>query len=259
MRQLPPILNGRGIYDYCSIAASAAWRSISRMPSASVSSTRSSTPPMSSSKAFGPAPRAGSACPASSCARETRGSIHCAITGYGQSGPYAERPGHDLNYVSISGMLSADRPTWRSGELPRMFIADVGGGAMTAVIGILAALFGRERHGEGDSHRHLDARRRALLDDAARPRAISSRAASRPTASCRRSASTRATTSTRPATAARSRSARSRRSSGSRSARRSAGPTSSPGTRPGRPTRPRSSRRCGRCSPNALATSGCRC
>ena len=78
--------------------------------------------------------------------------IHCAITGYGQSGPYAERPGHDLNYVSISGMLSADRPHFEhAGDLPRMFIADVGGGAMTAVIGVLAALFGRERHGVGDS------------------------------------------------------------------------------------------------------------
>jgi crotonobetainyl-CoA:carnitine CoA-transferase CaiB-like acyl-CoA transferase len=46
-------------------------------------------------------------------------------------------------------MLAADRPTL--GELPQMFIADVGGGAMTAVIGILAALFGRTRHGGGAS------------------------------------------------------------------------------------------------------------
>jgi len=73
--------------------------------------------------------------------------IHCAITGYGQTGPYAERPGHDLNYVSVSGLLAVDRP--EPLELPRMFIADIGGGAMSAVIGILAALFGRERTGEG--------------------------------------------------------------------------------------------------------------
>lgn len=73
--------------------------------------------------------------------------VHCAITGYGQTGPYAERPGHDLNYVSVSGVLSADAR--QPGELPKMFIADVGGGAMTAVIGILAALVGRERHGDG--------------------------------------------------------------------------------------------------------------
>jgi alpha-methylacyl-CoA racemase len=75
--------------------------------------------------------------------------VHCSITGYGQTGPYAERPGHDLNYVALSGLLSADRPN--PTELPRMFIADVGGGAMTSVIGILAALFGRTRHGDGAS------------------------------------------------------------------------------------------------------------
>ena len=73
--------------------------------------------------------------------------IHCAITGYGQTGPYAERPGHDLNYVSVSGFLSADERT--PGQLPKMFIADVGGGAMSAVMGILAALVGRERFGVG--------------------------------------------------------------------------------------------------------------
>ena len=73
--------------------------------------------------------------------------VHCAITGYGQTGPYAELPGHDLNYVSVSGLLAADRPTLTS--LPRMFMADVGGGAMSAVIGLLAALFARERTGEG--------------------------------------------------------------------------------------------------------------
>jgi alpha-methylacyl-CoA racemase len=75
--------------------------------------------------------------------------VHCSITGYGQSGPYAELPGHDLNYVAVSGLLAADRsdPT----ELPHMFIADIGGGAMTSVIGILAALVGRARTGEGQS------------------------------------------------------------------------------------------------------------
>jgi crotonobetainyl-CoA:carnitine CoA-transferase CaiB-like acyl-CoA transferase len=75
--------------------------------------------------------------------------IHCAITGYGQTGPYSERPGHDLNYVAVSGVLSADRVDPM--ELPRMFLADVGGGAMSAVIAILSALVGRERHGVGAS------------------------------------------------------------------------------------------------------------
>jgi crotonobetainyl-CoA:carnitine CoA-transferase CaiB-like acyl-CoA transferase len=73
--------------------------------------------------------------------------IHCAITGYGQTGPYADRPGHDLNYVAVSGLLAVDRPD--PTELPRMFIADVGAGAMSAVIAILAALFARTRMGDG--------------------------------------------------------------------------------------------------------------
>jgi crotonobetainyl-CoA:carnitine CoA-transferase CaiB-like acyl-CoA transferase len=75
--------------------------------------------------------------------------IHCAITGYGQTGPYAERPGHDLNYVAVSGLLAVDRPD--PSELPRMFIADIGAGAMSAVVAILAALFARTRTGEGAS------------------------------------------------------------------------------------------------------------
>jgi crotonobetainyl-CoA:carnitine CoA-transferase CaiB-like acyl-CoA transferase len=75
--------------------------------------------------------------------------IHCAITGYGQTGPNAEKPGHDLNYVAEGGLLAVDRPGIVN--LPRMFIADVGGGAMSAVAGILAALFHRERTGDGAS------------------------------------------------------------------------------------------------------------
>jgi len=75
--------------------------------------------------------------------------VHCAITGYGQTGPYAEVPGHDLNYVALSGLLSVDRPDPKA--LPRMFIADVGGGAFSAVVGILAALVGRGRTGRGAS------------------------------------------------------------------------------------------------------------
>ncbi len=73
--------------------------------------------------------------------------IHCAVTGYGQTGPYADRAGHDLNYVAVSGLLVADRPD--ATDLPKMFMADVGGGAMAAVIGILAALVGRHRSGDG--------------------------------------------------------------------------------------------------------------
>jgi crotonobetainyl-CoA:carnitine CoA-transferase CaiB-like acyl-CoA transferase len=77
------------------------------------------------------------------------GLIHCAITGYGQDGPLADRAGHDLNFVAEAGLLSFDVTGRSEPTLPRMFIADVGGGAMSAAIGILAALVGRARTGRG--------------------------------------------------------------------------------------------------------------
>ena len=201
MRQLPPLVNGRGIYDLLLNRGKKSVALDLRHPESTRRPRRTRRrPPMSSSRVFGRARRGGSACPASSCAARIRRLIHCAITGYGQTGPYAERPGHDLNYVAVSGCW---RPIGRQlGELPRMFIADVGGGAMTSVIGILAALVGRERHGEGATSRHLDARRRAVLGDVARRARPGRRRRDRRRASCRRSASTPATTSTRPAMAA---------------------------------------------------------
>jgi crotonobetainyl-CoA:carnitine CoA-transferase CaiB-like acyl-CoA transferase len=70
--------------------------------------------------------------------------IYCALSGWGQDGPYAERSGHDLNYVSALGITGAmGTPQPMGGE-----IADIGG-AYIGVAGILAALFRRERTGEG--------------------------------------------------------------------------------------------------------------
>ncbi len=152
MRQLPPILNGRGIYDYL---LNRGKRSVA-LDLKDPAHVRQLHSLVDTADVVVESFRPGTARRLGVSGEQLRARnprlIHCAITGYGQSGPYAERPGHDLNYVSISGMLSADRPLLeKSGELPRMFIADVGGGAMTSVIGILAALFGRERHGEGGS------------------------------------------------------------------------------------------------------------
>ncbi len=71
--------------------------------------------------------------------------VYCAITGYGQDGPLRDRAGHDLNYLARAGLLGlsgeADGPPVQSAGQ----IADVGGGALTAAFGILAAL----RSGEG--------------------------------------------------------------------------------------------------------------
>lgn len=147
MRRLPPLINGRGIYD---LLLNRGKRSVAldlRQPQAATTLDRL----VQASDIFIESFRPGTAkrlgvSSAQLCARYPR-LIHCAITGYGQTGPYAERPGHDLNYVSVSGLLAADRPD--PTVLPRMFIADVGGGAMSAVIGILAALVGRDRTGSG--------------------------------------------------------------------------------------------------------------
>jgi len=74
--------------------------------------------------------------------------VVCAITGYGQTGPYRDLAGHDINYCALSGALALNGPA----EAPLPFgvqPADVAGGAWVAVAGILAALQRRERTGEG--------------------------------------------------------------------------------------------------------------
>ena len=75
--------------------------------------------------------------------------VYCAITGYGQDGPYRDRAGHDMNYLGLVGLLglTGDEdgpPVQAAGQ-----IADLGGGALMAAFGILAALRERDRSGEG--------------------------------------------------------------------------------------------------------------
>ena len=80
---------------------------------------------------------------------ENPGIVYCAITGYGQDGPYRDRSGHDMNYLGLVGLLAlsgdADGPPVQAAGQ----IADVGGGALMAAFGILAALRERDRSGEG--------------------------------------------------------------------------------------------------------------
>jgi crotonobetainyl-CoA:carnitine CoA-transferase CaiB-like acyl-CoA transferase len=75
--------------------------------------------------------------------------VYCAITGYGLTGPNVHRPGHDLNYLGLNGVLAL---TGEDGGPPVQAgaqIADLGGGALMAAFGILAALRERDRSGEG--------------------------------------------------------------------------------------------------------------
>ncbi len=75
--------------------------------------------------------------------------VFCAITGYGQDGPYTQRAGHDMNYLGLVGVLgltgAKGGPPVQSGGQ----IADLGGGALMAAFGVMAALHERRRSGEG--------------------------------------------------------------------------------------------------------------
>lgn len=75
--------------------------------------------------------------------------IYVSITGYGQTGPYKDRAGHDINYLALAGLASY---TGRrdSGPLPLgVQLADVGGGSLHAVVGLLAAVIARQHSGMG--------------------------------------------------------------------------------------------------------------
>lgn len=75
--------------------------------------------------------------------------IYCAITGYGQDGPYRSRAGHDINYLALAGVSSYSGRA-QSGPPPLgIQVADVAGGSHHAVMGILAAVIHRQRTGEG--------------------------------------------------------------------------------------------------------------
>jgi alpha-methylacyl-CoA racemase len=80
---------------------------------------------------------------------ENPGLVYCAISGYGRDGPSRDRSGHDLNYLGLNGILGlsgeADGPPTPSAAQ----IADLGGGALMAAVGIMVALRERERSGEG--------------------------------------------------------------------------------------------------------------
>ncbi|MFL5819354.1 MAG: CaiB/BaiF CoA transferase family protein [Solirubrobacteraceae bacterium] len=77
------------------------------------------------------------------------GLVYCAITGYGQDGPYRERSGHDLNYIGLVGLLGLTGERGGPPIQPGGQIADIGGGALMAAFGILAALRERDRSGHG--------------------------------------------------------------------------------------------------------------
>ncbi|NVN53683.1 Alpha-methylacyl-CoA racemase [Mycolicibacterium hippocampi] len=75
--------------------------------------------------------------------------IFARITGWGQHGPLATSAGHDINYLSQTGALSAIGYRDRPPVVPLNLVADFGGGSMLLLVGIMAALFEREQSGQG--------------------------------------------------------------------------------------------------------------
>jgi len=78
--------------------------------------------------------------------------VYCSITGYGQDGPYADRAGHDINYLGYAG-VGDQIGTREAPVVPNFQIADLLGGALTPAMGILAALIDARSCGRG---RHVD-------------------------------------------------------------------------------------------------------
>jgi crotonobetainyl-CoA:carnitine CoA-transferase CaiB-like acyl-CoA transferase len=75
--------------------------------------------------------------------------IYCALSGYGQDGPYRDYPAHDLNYLSLAGVANLIGQPEGPPAIPLNIVADYAGASMHGVAGIMFALFARERTGKG--------------------------------------------------------------------------------------------------------------
>jgi alpha-methylacyl-CoA racemase len=83
------------------------------------------------------------------CAAVNPRLIFARITGWGQDGPLASTAGHDINYLSQTGALSAIGYRDRPPVAPLNLVADFGGGSMFVLLGIVSALYEREKSGRG--------------------------------------------------------------------------------------------------------------
>src|SRR2546421_12782143 len=75
------------------------------------------------------------------------GLVYCAISGYGQDGPYRLRAGHDLNYAGYAGLLHYNRGWHGRPAMPPTQLGGRAGGSYMAIMGILTALMGAARRG----------------------------------------------------------------------------------------------------------------
>jgi len=80
--------------------------------------------------------------------RENPRLVYCALTGFGQDGPYRDRVGHDINYIGYAGILEATGAPDGPPVLPAVQVGDLGGG-MAAALGVVASLGQAVREGRG--------------------------------------------------------------------------------------------------------------
>lgn len=75
--------------------------------------------------------------------------VYCSMSAFGQDGPYRLRPAHDLDLIALAGVLGMIGPEGTVPPIPMNLIADYGGASMHAALGVMFALFARERSGRG--------------------------------------------------------------------------------------------------------------
>ena len=85
--------------------------------------------------------------------------IQVSISGYGQEGPLSQRAGHDLNYLSLAGIIGMTGTRDGQPGVPGIQIADLAGGSLIALSGLLAAVIQRERTGKGSTRGYGHVRR----------------------------------------------------------------------------------------------------
>ena len=83
------------------------------------------------------------------CAKRNERLIYARMTGWGQTGPRSQQSGHDMNYISLNGVLHAIGRVNERPVPPLNLVGDFGGGSMFLLVGILAALYEREQSGKG--------------------------------------------------------------------------------------------------------------
>src|SRR5512140_273494 len=77
--------------------------------------------------------------------------ICCSVSGFGQTGPYSNLVGHDINYISIGGALGVTGRPGQAPSIPVNLVADFAGGGLTAAFAICVALLARAKTGRGQN------------------------------------------------------------------------------------------------------------